>query len=54
MMLGFGGINYTVWLYMSWMPNYLEAERHLSVSRQLERPRSFRFLAALSACSSTA
>jgi MFS family permease len=32
MMLGFGGINYTVWLYMSWMPNYLEAERHLSVA----------------------
>ncbi len=32
MMLGFGGINYTVWLYMSWMPNYLEADRHLSVS----------------------
>jgi len=31
MMLGFGGINYTVWLYMSWMPNYLEAERHLSI-----------------------
>jgi cyanate permease len=32
MMLGFGGVNYTVWLYMSWMPNYLEAERHLSVA----------------------
>jgi sugar phosphate permease len=32
MMLGFGGINYTVWLYMSWMPNYLEGERHLSVA----------------------
>jgi len=32
MMLGFGGINYTVWLYMSWMPNYLEAERHLSIA----------------------
>jgi MFS family permease len=32
MMLGFGGINYTVWLYMSWMPNYLEADRHLSFS----------------------
>ena len=31
MMLGFGGINYTVWLYMSWMPNYLEAEHHVSV-----------------------
>jgi sugar phosphate permease len=32
MMLGFGGINYTVWLYMSWMPNYLEAEHHISVA----------------------
>jgi MFS family permease len=32
LMLGFGGINYTVWLYMSWMPNYLEAERHLTVA----------------------
>jgi sugar phosphate permease len=32
LMLGFGGINYTVWLYMSWMPNYLEAEHHLSIA----------------------
>jgi len=32
MMLGFGGINYTVWLYMSWMPNYLEAEHHISIA----------------------
>jgi sugar phosphate permease len=32
MMLGFGGINYTVWLYMSWMPNYLEAEHHASIA----------------------
>ncbi len=32
MMLGFGGINYTVWLYMSWMPNYLEAEHHIGVA----------------------
>jgi sugar phosphate permease len=31
MMLGFGGVNYTAWLYMSWMPNYLEAEHHISV-----------------------
>jgi sugar phosphate permease len=31
MMLGFGGVNYTAWLYMSWMPNYLEAEHHVSV-----------------------
>jgi len=32
MMLGFGGVNYTVWLYMSWMPNYLEAEHHVSIA----------------------
>ncbi|WP_263359712.1 MFS transporter [Acidicapsa ligni] len=32
MMLGFGGINYTVWLYMSWMPNYFEAEHHVSIA----------------------
>jgi sugar phosphate permease len=31
MMIGFGGVNYTAWLYMSWMPNYLEAEHHVSV-----------------------
>lgn len=33
LMLGFGGINYTVWLYMSWMPNFLEAEHHVSVAK---------------------
>jgi sugar phosphate permease len=33
MMLGFGGVNYTVWLYMTWMPNYLQAERHLSLAK---------------------
>src|SRR5580704_14952826 len=33
LMLGFGGINYTVWLYMSWMPNYLEAAHHVSVAK---------------------
>ena len=32
MMLGFGGINYTVWFYMSWMPGYLETERHVSIA----------------------
>jgi MFS family permease len=32
MMLGFGGVNYTVWLYITWMPNYLEMEHHLSVA----------------------
>lgn len=32
MMFGFGGVNYTVWLYMSWMPNYLQAEHHLTLA----------------------
>ena len=32
-MLGFGGINYTSWLYISWLPGYLQDERHLSLAR---------------------
>ena len=33
MMLGWGGINYTVWLYLAWLPGYLESAHHLSVAR---------------------
>ena len=33
MMLGFGGINYTAWLYLSWLPGYLQTARHLSLGR---------------------
>lgn len=33
MALGWGGINYTVWLYMAWLPGYLEQQRHLSLAR---------------------
>lgn len=33
MVLGFSGINYTAWLYLAWLPNYLEVERHVSVAR---------------------
>jgi MFS family permease len=33
MMLGFGGINYTNWLYTAWLPGYLQQERHLSIAR---------------------
>jgi sugar phosphate permease len=33
MMLGFGGINYTTWLYLSWLPGYLQAERHLTIAK---------------------
>lgn len=33
MMLGWGGINYTVWLYLAWLPGYLEGQRHLSIAR---------------------
>jgi sugar phosphate permease len=33
MMLGFGGVNYTTWLYLSWLPGYLQAARHLTIAR---------------------
>ncbi len=33
MMLGFGGINYTNWLYTAWIPGYLQTARHLSLGR---------------------
>ncbi|HLI76068.1 MAG TPA: MFS transporter, partial [Acidobacteriaceae bacterium] len=33
MMLGFGGINYTNWLYTAWLPGYLETAHHVSLRR---------------------
>ena len=33
MMLGWSGINYTVWLYVAWLPGYLQVQRHLSLTR---------------------
>ena len=33
MMLGWGGVNYTVWLYLAWLPGYLQEQRHLSLAR---------------------
>ncbi|MGI4829421.1 MAG: MFS transporter [Janthinobacterium lividum] len=33
MMLGFGGINYTNWLYTAWLPGYLQSARHLSLAK---------------------
>lgn len=33
MMLGWCGINYTVWLYTAWVPGYLESARHLGVRK---------------------
>lgn len=33
MMLGFSGVNYTAWLYLAWLPGYLEAAHHLSLRR---------------------
>lgn len=33
MMLGFGGINYTNWLYTAWIPGYLQTARHLTLER---------------------
>ena len=31
-MLGFGGLNYTVWFYIAWLPDYLHRALHLSLS----------------------
>ena len=33
MMLGWSGINYTAWLYIAWLPGYLNTARHLSLAR---------------------
>ncbi len=33
MMLGFGGVNYTAWLYISWLPGYLQAQHGLTLSK---------------------
>ena len=33
MMLGWGGVNYTVWLYLAWLPAYLQEQRHLSLAK---------------------
>lgn len=33
MMLGWGGVNYTVWLYLAWLPGYLQEQRHLSLTK---------------------
>lgn len=32
MMIGFGGVNYTAWLYISWIPGYLEQAHHVSIA----------------------
>ncbi len=33
LMLGFGGINYTAWFYITWLPGYLQAGRGLSIMK---------------------
>jgi MFS family permease len=32
MIFGFVGVIYIIWLYLTWLPAYLEKERHLSIS----------------------
>jgi sugar phosphate permease len=32
MIFGFMGVIYMVWLYLTWLPGYLEKERHLSIA----------------------
>jgi MFS family permease len=33
MIFGFMGVIYMVWLYLTWLPAYLEHERHLSIAK---------------------
>ena len=33
MIFGFMGVIYMVWLYLTWLPAYLEQERHLSIAK---------------------
>ncbi|MDR5837121.1 MFS transporter [Caballeronia sp. LZ034LL] len=33
MIFGFMGVIYMVWLYLTWLPGYLEHERHLSIAK---------------------
>ncbi len=32
MILGFSGVNYTGWLYIAWLPGYLQAQQGLSLA----------------------
>ena len=33
MILGFSGVNYTGWLYIAWLPGYLQAQQGLSLAK---------------------
>jgi len=33
MMLGWGGLNYSAWLYTAWVPGYLQTSRHLDIGK---------------------
>ncbi len=33
MIFGFMGVIYMVWLYLTWLPAYLEHERHLTIAK---------------------
>lgn len=33
MILGFSGVNYTGWLYIAWLPGYLQAEQGFSLAK---------------------
>lgn len=34
MILGFSGVNYTGWLYIAWLPGYLQAQQGLSLAKR--------------------
>ena len=36
MMLGFSGINYTAWLYLAWLPGYLQTAYNLDLKSTVD------------------
>ncbi len=53
MILGFSGVNYTGWLYIAWLPGYLQAQQGLSPART-GWVAAIRFLPRRWGCGSTA
>ncbi|EFM7528671.1 TPA: MFS transporter [Escherichia coli] len=53
MILGFSGVNYTGWLYIAWLPGYLQAEQGFSLAKTgwvVDTTHSFNLALVIAAC----